>query len=614
MKEFFIGHTEKLVLGLCAALAGWFVYSSIFGMPRYDKTPATFSEAVDRARQTVTNSPPKLDDLPALDFEKDLQQLRAAVDLSKYPLPTSFIRPLELNYQFRGTPAVLQPKAPIVRINRGLILTQEGRDPKEKGDVRTFKKLLGEGLPAELIWFLGNEKMAELLDIVKKEKTTAKPAATAPKPGEKPRRDAKPAANKERRRAPRGAIWAEVVAPFPHADQIREFIRVLKEGRTKAGVRYALAEIERREMVESRQWSPWKRIAWEKQFDLFDAADKLDDPFQTLPNLVVVPGLVMRVPEPARDAGDKGAKIQTNRSNIPEIFEGAKAVKWTPAEENPKAPADAAARPVVPEEENADNPDQPADEDQPKTTVASIGTTFNSFSDVDTAMIRVFDFTIEPNKRYQYRVRAVLFNPNFDRPDVVDPAESLKTFLAGEFSEPSEEIYVEPSTSLFLADTKAGPGRVDFEIYHWFAESGRWVRQVVPYYVGQIVGTGALKPVKVPVYNPKDGKITVEEKPIEKGFDTNLLLLHVNTEQVSDNLPTFGEFNVRPPREVLLVNEFGDLIRRREYEDQINEERVGRSQAIESSIKDKGAGGRRDASSRDEDSTGEPEDLDNPVR
>jgi hypothetical protein len=600
MKDFFIQHTEKLVLGLCAGLAGWFIYSSIFGMPRYDKTPDTFIEAVNRARTTVTSSTPRLDDLPTLDFKKDLEQLRAPLDAAKYELPTKFIRPLELNYQFRGTPAVLMAEQPIVKINRGLILTQEGRDPKEKGDVRAFKKLLSEGFPAELIWFLGNEKMAELLEIVKKDKNSAKPAAAAPKPGEKPRRDAKAnAAGKEKRLAPRGAIWAEVVAPFPHADQIREYIRVLKEGRAKAGVRYALAEIERREMIEGREWGPWKRIAWDKQFDLFDAAEKLDDPFATLPNLVVVPGLVMRVPETAREGGAKGTRIQTSKSNIPEIFEGAKAVKWTPVEENPKAPAEVVTRPVNPD---GDNPDQPIEEDQPRVSATSVGTSFNSFSEVNTAMIRVFDYTVETNKRYQYRVRPVLFNPNFDRPDVVDPAESLNTFLTGEFSPPSEEIYVEPSTSLFLAETKAGPGRVDFEIYHWFTESGRWVRQVVPYYVGQVVGTGSLKPVNVPVFNPKDGKISVEEKPIDNGFDTSQLLLQVNPEQISENIPTFGEFNVRPPREVVLVNEYGDLIRRREFEDQINEDRVGRSQAIEASVKGKG-GSKRDAGNRDEDAS-----------
>ncbi len=615
MKEFFIQHTEKLVLGLCVALAGWFIYSSIFGMPRYEKSPETFQQAIGSAQQRVMNSPPKLDDLPSLDFESDLQKLKAPIEVAKYPIVTKFIRPMELNYQFRGTPRVLPPKAPIVKINRGLILTQEGRDPKEKGDVKAFKKLLADGYPAELIWFLGNEKMPELLQIIKKEKDNKpQPAAAAPKPGERPRRETRPAAGKEKRRSARGAIWAEVVAPFPHADQIREFIAVLKEGREQAGVRYAVAEIERREMLEGQQWGSWKRIAWDKQFELFDSADKLDDPFASLPPYVVVPGLAMKVPEPARDGGDTGEPIRTSRPNIPEIFENAKPYKsWTPAEENPKAPEDAA--PIVDANREADDEQDPPPPEPGRAAPAAVGNNFESYSDVETAMIRVFDFTIEPNKRYQYRVRAILFNPNFDRPDVVDPAESINTFLSGEFSEPSEDVYVEPSTSLFLAETKAvGGGRVDFEVYHWFAESGRWVRQTVPYFVGQIIGLGSLKPVKVATYDPKSGKIETKEMTIEKGFDTDLLLLDVNQDQVRDNLPELGEFNVRPPREVVLVNEFGDLIKRREVDDQANEDRQARDQAIKAALEDKGGGRGGRERNPDRDTGDEPaEDLDNPV-
>jgi hypothetical protein len=596
MKEFFIQHTEKLVLGLCVGLAGWFIYSSIFGMPRYDKSPDTFLDAISRAQKSVMNSTPKLDDLPPLDFEADLQKLTAPVETDKYPLATNFIRPLELNYQFRGTPRVLQPQTPTVKINRGLILVQEGRDAKEKGDKRVFGKLLGDGYPAELIWYLGNEKMPELLGILKKEKQAGNnPGNTPPKTPEKGRKPVRPDAAANKRRSARGAMWAEVVAPFPHANQIREFISVLKEGRNKAGVRYALAEVERRELTEGRQWSSWKRVAWEKQFELFDSAEKLDNPFETLPPLVVVPGLAMRVPECARDGGGTGQPIRTANPNIPKEFEGARPVEWTAAEENPKAPDDPNINrePVREEDEDPDQ-DRPIDP-APRANPANVSTTFSSYSDVETAMIRVFDFTVEPNKRYQYRVRAVLFNPNFDRPDVVDPSEALNTFLSGEFSEPSEEIYVEPSTSLFVAESKtAATGRVDFEIYHWFAESGRWVRQTVPYFVGQIIGNGSLKPVKVPVFDPKTGKITPEEKPIDQGFDTNQLLLEVSQDQVRDNLPELGEFNVRPPREVVLVNEYGDLIRRRELDDQGNEDRRARDEAIRSAFDDKGGRGNRD--------------------
>ena len=41
-------------------------------------------------------------------------------------------------------------------------------------------------------------------------------------------------------------------------------------------------------------------------------------------------------------------------------------------------------------------------------------------------MIRAFDFTVEPDTTYRYRVRIVVFNPNYNREDV-SPGRETKS-------------------------------------------------------------------------------------------------------------------------------------------------------------------------------------------
>ncbi len=71
-------------------------------MPRYDKSPDTFQQAIGRAQQSVMNSPPKLDDLPSLDFEADLKKLKEPIEVGKYPIVTKFIRPWNSTISFEA--------------------------------------------------------------------------------------------------------------------------------------------------------------------------------------------------------------------------------------------------------------------------------------------------------------------------------------------------------------------------------------------------------------------------------------------------------------------------------------------------------------------------------
>ena len=238
---------------------------------------------------------------------------------------------------------------------------------------------------------------------------------------------------------------------FPTAQQIREFISTLKEGAKEAGVRYALAEVQRQELTESMDSTPWAPIAWEKQFDLFNSAEKFDNPYSDLPGGCVVPGLVMHCPERATIGGG-ASMIQSHRSLIPDSFLKATSPEWTPAELNPRAKEEE-LQPAPKKEMDRD--DDVAAAEKPRVVNAGERrANFSNDNEVETAMIRIFDFTAESGKRYRYRVRAVLFNPNYNRPDVLDPDDAMKPFLVGDWSGPSEEVYVEPTTEAMLAENK----------------------------------------------------------------------------------------------------------------------------------------------------------------
>jgi len=595
MKEFFIQHTEKLVMGLCALLAVWFLYSAVT-VQQYDKTPQDFEDVIRRASQNVRKSEPQLNDLPPLNFQDDLVKLKKPIDGSAYKLRNEFIKHRELGYQFRGTPTILAPVEVGVQVNRGLVLLQE-KEAQFKGNEKVFAKLLAQGYPAELIWYLGNESMDQDLGIIPKQKTVGGAATRAneeiARQARRPAAVAGDGAAAEKRRTSRGVTWVEIVARFPHADQIREYIKSLKEGAEVAGVRYALAEVQRQELTESLEWTPWTRVAWDKQFDLFNNAEKLDDPYQDLPNNSVVPGLVMHAPEraPVGGANAGGGVVQERRSLVPPL--SGKEPVWSEEELDPRKPIDE-NQPVV-------RKPQPLEEEKEEEIVPKIAargggagnqvrTTFSNDHTVEDAMVRVFDFTAEAGKRYRYRIRAVVFNPNYNRPDVLDPDDSMKPFLYGEWSEPSEEIYVEPITDMMLAENKSSQAdRAQFTVYHWLAREGRWVSVDLSQYIGQIVGSGTIKPTDVAHYDPKTGKISKIKEQIS-GFDTSIAVLDISPPQVRDSIGGV-DFNIQPPKEVVVVNQFGDLIHMREIDDLANAERVVRDTSIRESLDNPEAGG-----------------------
>jgi serine/threonine protein kinase len=418
---------------------------------------------------------------------------------------------------------ILPPSDLRLQSNRGLVLVRN-LDDVAKERRRLFEDFFNRKLPVELIWFVGNEERAGQLGI------------------EMPKRDrgdpANPALPKEQNPTSYvGHTWVEIVASFPHADQLRGMVRELNVGLSRVDLRYAFCQVERSQMDGDGQWTPWAPIPWKIQNSFLESAAELDDPFASLPNGVAVAGLVMRVPERLRIAGVDGPAIQTRPPLIPSPFLTAQPPKWTADDIRPNL---------------GDPPPFPID----------------NFTDVDVALMRVFDFTVQPDQSYRYRVRAVLFRPDNTEPDKQLP--DLGTgFLVSPWSDPAE-VTVEPNVSFTL--TRGQPpsrSKAKFETLTWLSPAGFGARAEVTASIGNMIDARTGRNSASISYDFPTGQPRIRRENFE--VDTGHVLLDVLPAKFQGWVAG-RECYVTSSVEVVLLDPTGRLVRMDESDEPFAEE------------------------------------------
>jgi hypothetical protein len=75
-------------------------------------------------------------------------------------------------------------------------------------------------------------------------------------------------------------------------------------------------------------------------------------------------------------------------------------------------------------------------------------------------LVRYFDFTVTPGKRYRYRIRLKLSNPNYGVSErhLADPSLGIEPVLFTEWSAPTPVVQVPRGTNLLAGGVKAGQG------------------------------------------------------------------------------------------------------------------------------------------------------------
>jgi hypothetical protein len=113
---------------------------------------------------------------------------------------------------------------------------------------------------------------------------------------------------------------------------------------------------------------------------------------------------------------------------------------------------------------------------------------------VEYLLLRFFDFKVEPGKRYSYRVKLLLANPNYkcEVRYLTSPALAEKTFIDTEWSEPCPPVFVPRDDRLLAGPVKAPTRAFGAEpvatvtLVKWMAEHGTETSQEFKIVRGQL--------------------------------------------------------------------------------------------------------------------------------
>jgi hypothetical protein len=157
------------------------------------------------------------------------------------------------------------------------------------------------------------------------------------------------------------------------------------------------------------------------------------------------------------------------------------------------------------------------------------GEEFNDFqkSEEDTLMVRSLDFTVEPDTTYRFRLRVVVYNPNYKRENVSPGVDTEKLELQGPWSDPTNEVTMPADVTAYaVRKTPAaagGPKRTDqvqFMVARWNPEDGVTTTRTFDAGPGELVG----EPVSSAIPNA-DGE---KAKSRVVDYNTHNLVLDTN--------------------------------------------------------------------------------------
>ena len=156
-------------------------------------------------------------------------------------------------------------------------------------------------------------------------------------------------------------------------------------------------------------------------------------------------------------------------------------------------------------------------------------------------LFRYFDFDVEPGKTYQYRVRLIFENPNFNVPvsELEDPESRLGEIRKTPWSQLTNPITVLKDTEYFLAKVSIPAGKKNeassLLIYQWKQDVGTVVSNLLDSQLGQYIGGNKLTEVL---------KVKTEEFVSEKVEFTSDDLLVDSSQGVDVNFKDHADLNL----------------------------------------------------------------------
>lgn len=173
---------------------------------------------------------------------------------------------------------------------------------------------------------------------------------------------------------------------------------------------------------------------------------------------------------------------------------------------------------------------------------------------VEYVQIRFVDYTVEPGRTYQYRMKVVVENPNYKRPDVADESYAQSETLEGPWSDPSPAVYVGKDVEYYLVDVRESEDPVQrraiFEVHRWDQQTGDWYLDRFETVPGATIGG----PRKIEV-------LTWEGDVVEKQVDFSAGAVLLDVVGGRGQLRVNGKIHsYESPVQALVVTVTGDII------------------------------------------------------
>jgi len=94
-------------------------------------------------------------------------------------------------------------------------------------------------------------------------------------------------------------------------------------------------------------------------------------------------------------------------------------------------------------------------------------------SQEDKIMVRSLDFTVDPDTIYRYRLRVVVWNPNYNREDVNGATVDTKADeLYGPWSEPTNDVTMPADVTPYVYRRMPNGNAVTFQVLRWDPKDG----------------------------------------------------------------------------------------------------------------------------------------------
>ena len=316
----------------------------------------------------------------------------------------------------------------------------------------------------------------------------------------------------------KGYRWVAITGLLDHEKMLANYREALKNPAI-AQPQYLRLDLERRTLQDDGTWSGWKKVEEEKNLDILDNLPAIEE--ELAPENVRPEGLVDPLPflnaglwekvhiaslvpkekiklpeEPKRQAGGMGG---TGRGGMGSGQMADAMQRMNSSMMNNM------------QRQSQNNSGGAMMEMMSRNSMGAGGGGLGSSesagnfwkSQEKRVMIRALDFTAEPDHSYRYRVRIVVYNPNYKRDDIVGGIDNKSKTLAGPWSKETDIVTMPPDVQPYAVRVLAAggpqvPAKLRFQVVRFNPADGWTVPHTFDAGVGDVIGDRAIRQSRVP--------------------------------------------------------------------------------------------------------------------